>query len=117
MSTKLPIRNFRWLTDEEIVKIDFLTEDADGDTCFILEIDLAYPATIHDAHNDYPLAVEAKIIQDDQLSPYNKQFLKQNKEKFKPTRKLCPDLTDKNHYVCSLKNLQFFVQQGLISKY
>lgn len=36
-----------------------------------------------------------------------------HEEKFKPTQKLCPDLKDKKKYVCSLLNLQLFLDNGL----
>ena len=87
--------------------------DPEGDTCYIMEVDLEYPQSLHDYHNDYPLAVESKMILEHQLSQFNKEFLKKHDEKFKSSRKLCPDLHDKDNYVCSLKNLQLFLQHGL----
>ena len=114
MSMKLPIGNFRWLDEEEIAKFDVSAVDPDGEHCYILQVDLMYPSAIHDAHNDYPLAVEHKKIEEKDLSPYNKQFLSIHKEKFKSSKKLCPDLRDKYNYVCSIKNLQFFISQGLV---
>ena len=114
MSLKLPMKNFRWLKRNEIDSIDFMKIDPEGDTCYILEIDLSYPERIHNHHNDFPLAVESKVIQENQLSPFNKQFLQKNKEKFKPSRKLCPDLMDKKHFVCSVKNLQLYLAQDLV---
>ena len=116
MSSKLPTGNFRWLKEEEITQFDVIKKDPDGDTCFILEVDLAVPSTVHDAHNDYPLAVENKMIEEHQLSPHNRDFLEKNQEKFLPSRKLVPDLTNKRNYVCSLKNLQFYLKQGLVLK-
>ena len=54
------------------------------------------------------------MIQKDELSPYNIAFLEKKKEKFHPSMKLCPDLKDKKKYVCSLKNLQLFINNGLV---
>ena len=88
--------------------------DPNGETCYILEVDLKYPKELHDIHNDYPLAVECKYIKKEDISPYNKQFLEDHDETFKSTRKLCPDLRDKKKCVCSLKNLKFFMRHGLI---
>ena len=116
MSAKLPTGNYRWLDQQEIDSIHFMREATDGEICYILEVDLEYPTNLHDLHNDFPLAVESKMIQEDELSPINKKFLKDNNEKFKPTKKLCPDLHDKNNYVCSLKNLQLYIKEGLILK-
>ena len=56
--------------------------------------------------------MECKCIEEADLSPYNQYFLKEHNEKFKSTKKLCPDL--KKIYVCSLKNLKFFIKQGLV---
>ena len=114
MSLKLPMKNFRWLNRNEIDSMNFIKIDPEGDTCYIMEVDLGYPEVIHDRHNDFPLAVESKVICENKLSPFNRQFLQRHKEKFKPSRKLCPDLVDKEHFVCSLKNLQLYLDQGLV---
>ena len=114
MSLKLPVKNFRWLKREEIDSLDFSKIDPEGETCYIMDVDLTYPENIHDYHNDFPLAVQSKVIPEEQLSPFNKQFLLANNEKFKPSRKLCPDLIDKKHFVCSLKNLQLYLTKDLV---
>ena len=116
MSAKLPTGNFRWLEREEVNEFSPMDVDPDGDLCYILEVDLEYPSAIHDLHNDYPLAVECKMIEEEDLSPYNRQFLSDHKEKFVSSKKLCPDLKDKQNYVCSLKNLQLFINHGLVLK-
>ena len=114
MSEKLPTGNFRWLSKEEVDMFNVHNIDAEGGTCYILDVNLQYPKAIHDLHNDYPLAVECKYIEEADLSLYNQYFLKEHNEKFKSTKKLCPDLKDKKNYVCSLKNLKFFIKQGLV---
>jgi len=53
------------------------------------------------------------MIEEHQLSPFNKKFLELHSEKFKASRKLVPDLKDKKHFVCSLKTLQLCVNKGL----
>ena len=114
MSFKLPCKNFRWLSKNEIRSLNIGDLDPEGDTCYILEVDLHYPKHLHDHHNDFPLAVESKMINEHQLSPYNKKFLEMHNEKFKSSRKLVPDLKDKKHFVCSLKTLQLCLSKGLI---
>ena len=44
---------------------------------YFIECDLEYPKELHDLHNDYPLAPEKLIVQDDWLSPFCKN-LKEN---------------------------------------
>ena len=50
MSKTLPTRGFKWMNEEEL-------EDWRSFNC-ILEVDLEYPESLHDRHNDYPLAPE-----------------------------------------------------------
>ena len=87
--------------------------DPDANRWFALEVDLEYPTELHNLHNDYPLAVEKRCVLKEELSPYNQAFLKNLGEKHHSVEKLIPDLKDKSNYVCSLKNLQFYVKQGL----
>ena len=75
MMNKMPTKNFRWLEEKEIESFDVRSTNADGDKCYILEVDMEYPETLHDHHTDFPLAVEGKQINEAQLSNYNKQFL------------------------------------------
>lgn len=114
MSKPLPTGNYQWLKNVDISKLDIMKLNPDGETCYILEVDLKYPAHLHDCHTDYPLAVQRKTIQESQLSDFNRKCLANVKEKFHPTSKLCPDLTDKIKYVISLRNLQLCISQGLI---
>ena len=116
MSEKLPTGEFRWLKEQEVQDFKPLTVNADGDKCYILQVDLHYPEHLHDAHTDFPLAVEKKEIDEADLSPYNKICLAKNNKTFVKCTKLIPDLKDKEKYVCSLKNLQLYLKQGLILK-
>ena len=116
MMNKMPTKNFRWLEEKEIESFDVRSTNADGDKCYILEVDMEYPETLHDHHTDFPLAVEGKQINEAQLSNYNKQFLEQHGETFTASKKLVPDLHHKVKYTCSLKNLQLFLRHGLVLK-
>ena len=64
-------------------------------------------------HNDYPLAPEKIIVQDEWLSPYCKNI----KEKFNlasdKTTKLIPTLTNKEKYVLHIKNLELYLKLGM----
>ena len=50
MMKKLPVGNFRWLKNYDIANLDMLNLDPDGETCYILEVDLHYPDNVHDKH-------------------------------------------------------------------
>jgi len=113
LSSKMPIKDFRWLTPEEVDEFDVPNTDADGDACYILEVDLFYPEELHDDHNCYPLAVEKRVIEESEISDFNKDILKKHEERFKPSEKLCPDFKPKIKHACSLKNLQFYLKHGL----
>ena len=69
MSLPLPKSGFHWKcvipTEEQIMKTKW-----DSKKGWILEVDLKYPEELHEAHNDYPLAPEKKVIRNDQMSEY-----------------------------------------------
>jgi len=73
MGEPLPTGNFRFLTDDEIKRIDILNVP-DDPTGYILEVDLEYPHDVHELHNDYPLAPEKVLITKEMLSPYAQSF-------------------------------------------
>ena len=72
MSRPLPKKNFHWKrvmpTEEQIMKMKHNSKKD-----WILEVDLEYPAYLHDPHNDYQLAPEKKVISPDQMSEYQRR--------------------------------------------
>ena len=80
---------------------------------YIFEVDLEYPAEIHDTHSDYPLAPESMTIDYDQLSSYSQELYEQFNLQGKPTPKLIPNLHNKSKYVVHYVNLQQYLQLGL----
>ena len=85
MSKPLPVRDFRWMDEDEL-------ENWQTKPC-ILEVDLEYPKELHDLHSEYPLAPEQLQI---------------NKVK-----KLVPNLHDKKKYVLHHENLKLYLRLGL----
>ena len=85
MVQNLPLSNFRWMELQEL-------ENWTSMPC-ILEVDLEYPAELHDFHNEYPLAPERLTI---------------NK-----VQKLVPNLNDKTRYVVHHKTLKLYLSLGL----
>ena len=105
----LPTGRFKWLKED---KWDGIFKNKEGIGYFI-ECDLEYPKELHYLHNDYPLAPEKLIVQDDLLSP----FCKNLKEKFgltsDKTTKLIPTLFNKEKYVLHVRNLSLYKDLGM----
>lgn len=115
MVQKLPIKNFRWLPESSLTPEYVMSFDDDGDEGLVLEVDLDYPPELHDLHNDYPLAPESLAIKYDELSPYQKAQLETHNEKHdEKIKKLIPNLRNKRNYVLHIKNLKFYLSQGLV---
>ena len=65
MSQYLPHGSFKWLSDEELNKIDLDKYKEDCNDGLILEVDLEYSKDLHKLHNDYPLALEKVKVSKD----------------------------------------------------
>ena len=104
MMKKLPKDGYQWA---EFANIESLVETykSNNTVGYFVEVDLNYPTSIHDNHSDFPLAPEKLIIRDDWLSPYSKKIA-QNRAS---VPKLVETLFDKEHYVCHIENLFFFM--------
>ena len=85
MSKPLPTHGFEWMNVNEL-------KTWENYPC-ILEVDLEYPISLHDLHNDYPLAPE---------------YIKINK-----VDKLIPNLRNKKKYVIHYENLKQYLNLGL----
>ena len=85
MSKPLPTHGFKWMNKNEL-------ETWEKHSC-ILEVDLEYPESLQDLHNDYPLAPEQIEV---------------NK-----VDKLIPNLGYKEKYVVHYENLKQYLSLGL----
>jgi hypothetical protein len=98
MSQYLPIRNFKWLKDEEIDQIDsqWVKNISDeSDTGYILEVDLDYPDHLHDLHNSYPFCIDKRKVS-------------------RNCKKLVGTLCDKKNYIIHYRNLKQAISHGLV---
>ena len=80
---------------------------------WILEVDLEYPAELHEEHNSYPLAPEKKVVKREWMSDYQKSLLENLKLKPPDSKKLLLTLEGKKDYVVHYRNLQFYLKQGM----
>ena len=112
-SQYLPTGNFKWMTNNEISKINLGMYKADGKKRLILEVDLEYPQELHDMHNDYPVCPGKVKVSNDMLSGYCKKIAEKYKISIGLVSKLIPTLRDKKEYVLHYRNLQLYLDLGL----
>ena len=96
MSQKLPTHGFKWMKDIDMPSTIKLLEKKDTKKGYIFEVDLEYPNSLWEEHNDYPLAPE--------------------KMKINKTEKLVSTFLPKTHYVLHYKNLKQYLEEGMILK-
>ena len=93
MSRPLPKKNFHWKrvmpTKDQIMKMKCNSKKGR-----ILEVDLEYPAHMHNAHNDYPLVPEKKVIKPEQMLEYQRRLMADLDLTMQKTEKLVLMLED-----------------------
>ena len=116
MSEYLPYGGFKWVktTNETINRI--LNKSDNSLHGYFLEVDLEYPENLHDFHKDYTMAPEKIKIKDEMLSPYCLKIKNKHDIKSGDINKLTPNLMSKKNYVVHLRNLKYYISQGLILK-
>lgn len=115
MMQKLPYRNFRWLTEREVSAFNLAEIDVDGDTGYVLCVDMEYPKHLHDLHNYFPLAPEKYKTNPKDLSPYSIQSAaKLGMKLCGNVQKLIPNFYTKKDYNVHFANLKYYVEKGLI---
>ena len=115
----LPLRDFRFLTEEELSNFDPMTDiTEDAGPGYVLQVTLRYPKKLHLKHNSFPLAPEQVTITSDYLSPYARECWKEfggggeRVRKYKTT-KLTAHFNPRVRYWVHGLNLQFYLEQGL----
>ena len=74
MSQYMPERNLHFLKRSEINQLDIMKVSDDAEEGYILEVDLIYPESLHDLHNDLPLAPERRHVNLAEWSAKQKQL-------------------------------------------
>ncbi|MDF1853354.1 MAG: endonuclease domain-containing protein [Verrucomicrobiales bacterium] len=91
-------------------------------TGYYFEVDIEIPPHLHERFNNFPMAVEKRQVLNGELSPWqirtqkNRKLDNMSEEKkskeFGP-EKLIPSLTNKKKYKCHLRNLLFYLEEGM----
>ena len=91
MMQPLPVGGFEWLSEGVLEKWEKIVDSEDLGC--VLEVDLEYPAELHDFHNDFPLAPELMEVGG--------------------IHKLIPNLKDKEKMILDGRNLKLFLSLGM----
>ena len=113
MSQPLPDSGFVWLSEDEIEELDVSNIADDSEEGYILEVDLEYPCSLHERHNDYPLAPEKMVVKTDMLSPYCDQIAGELHLKSASVSKLVPNLDNNKKYILHYRNLKLYLSLGM----
>ena len=114
MSQPMPTGGFVWLDSHEAEQIDWLAQTEQQAEGYFVEVDLDYPAELHDAHNDYPLAPERLDVQVEMLSETQVELRTHYKmSRTAKSTKLIPNLMPKRNYLVHYLNLRFYLEHGL----
>jgi len=108
----MPVKDFKWLPENQFEQFlkDLSTLSAQNDHGYVLEVDLSYPSHLHDLHSSLPLAPEKLSIPYSDLSSYCQSF----SDPYISSTKLIPNLRNKSKYITHYRNLQLYVQLGMV---
>lgn len=116
MSQALPISSFAFCNDAEKrnLKNNVTQIPDDADEGYILEVDLEYPAHLHQKHNDFPLCAENIAIPNEMLSEYSRQLKEALGMKAAGNKKLIQSLYPKRRYTIHYRYLKCCLKQGMV---
>ena len=105
----LPYGGFKWLSKEEIKRLDLDVINENSKIGYILEVDLEYCKELHNSHNDYPICPEHIEVKYEMLSKYCKDIVDKYDIKVGGVKKLISNLYDKIKYPVHYKNLIYYL--------
>lgn len=114
MIRKLPVGGFRFLSQTEIEELDVMSISESDCTGYPIEADLQHCEFLHDDHNDFCLAPEHLLPKYKKLSRLQKKMIKTyGLPKKCSTKKLIPNLNDKEQYCVYANTLQLYIKLGI----
>ena len=108
MQKEMPVGGYKWCT--EIILSENLSTFADSAFGYIVEVDLAYPAEVHDVQNILHLAPEKFKFPTEWSFDYANSF---GLTVGSSTEKLVETMLDKTQYIRHYENLKFYLKHGL----
>ena len=109
----LPYGGFKWLSKEEIKRLDLDMINENSKIGYILEVDLEYCKELHNSHNDYPICPEHIEVKYEMLSKYCKDIVDKYNIKVGGVKKLISNLYDKIKYPVHYINLIYYLKLGI----
>ncbi|WP_375671664.1 hypothetical protein, partial [Bartonella sp. CL27QHWL] len=101
--------NMNAISKEQIMAIP-----SDSEVGYFLEVDLEYPGNIKFKSRNFPFCPESLFIEDDELSPYQRELLGDDKRS--NVEKLILTQKDKTNYIVHYRMLQFYLKHGMVLK-
>ena len=122
LSSPLPVGGFQWVNSVSNLCLEddvdmwtnlILQMEDDGDKGYFFQVDLEYPQTLHDQHDDYPLCPVKMQIENHRLSEYQQSLSEQLNINLGGGEKLCLTLEDKESYICHFTSLKLYLSLGM----
>ena len=117
IAQKQPISNFKW-SDRTWTREEIINYNPDSNYGHFLEIDISIPQEHHNKFNCYPIIPEPLEITEQLASPMSLSIRQKRYGLTDPSKikfssiKRAPNLLPKQKYICHIRNLQFYLQQG-----
>ena len=116
MSEYLPYRGFKFIKNNNEIINEILNKSENSLHGYFLEVDLDYPESKHDYHNDYPQAPEKIKILEEMLSPYCSEIKNEYDIKTGDINKLVTNLMSKKNFYSLWKFTILFITRISIKK-
>ena len=79
-------------------------------------MDLEYPKDLPEEHNSYEMAPEIKTVEEEWMSEYQRNLMREMNLEGHKSEKLVLTLHDKKNYVSHYRNQQFYLKQEMLLK-
>ena len=110
---KLPVGDFKELSEEEIRNFNIDDIDLNGEFCYALSIDFEIPDDIKKLTDDLPLGLRQEEISFEDLSEFSQKLSESSGLKFIKQKSLIASHNPQKKYLISLNLLKLFKDIGL----